>query len=54
MKAFEGTYSSQGNRLYLRIMEKQNKLVLHPYWGGDDVEFLPDPPSAVEWKGNHC
>jgi hypothetical protein len=44
LKTFEGTYTNPDTRQYLGLTEKDNKLVLHPYWGGDDVEFVPDSP----------
>jgi hypothetical protein len=44
LKIFEGLYRGRENEDYIGITERQNKLVLHPFWGGDDVEFLPDSP----------
>jgi hypothetical protein len=42
LKIFEGIYGDQGNQQFIGISEKDNKLVLHQFWGGDDVEFVPD------------
>jgi hypothetical protein len=42
LKIFEGIYGDQGNQQFIGIAEKENRLVLHQFWGGDDVEFLPD------------
>jgi hypothetical protein len=42
LKIFEGIYRGQDNQQFIGIAEKENRLVLHQFWGGDDVEFLPD------------
>lgn len=44
LKKFEGIYGDQGNQQFIGITEKENRLVLHQFWGGNDVEFLPDSP----------
>lgn len=45
LKAFEGIYQGENKQLFIGIAQKDNKLMLHQYWGGDDVEFLPDSPA---------
>ncbi len=42
LKVFEGTYQGRGNQLFIGITEKTNKLVVHQFWDGNEIEFLPD------------
>ena len=42
LKIFEGIYRGRGNESYLGISEKENKLVLHQFWDGNEVEVVPD------------
>ncbi len=40
MKVFEGLYQGQGS--FIRITEKENKLILKQLWDGNEFEFVPD------------
>jgi len=42
LKIFEGIYRGQDNRSFIGISEKENRLVLHQFWDGNDIEFVPD------------
>jgi hypothetical protein len=42
LKVFEGTYQGRGNQSFIGITEKANKLVLHQFWDGNEIEFVPD------------
>ena len=42
LKIFEGIYGDPGNQSFIGISEKENKLVLHQFWDGNDIEFVPD------------
>jgi hypothetical protein len=42
LKKFEGIYRARGNESYIGISEKENKLVLHQFWDGNEIEFVPD------------
>lgn len=42
LKKFEGIYRGRGNESYIGISEKENKLVLHQFWDGNEIEFVPD------------
>jgi hypothetical protein len=40
LKVFEGLYQGQGS--FIRISEKENKLILKQLWDGNEFEFVPD------------
>jgi len=42
LKIFEGVYRGRDNQSFIAISEKENRLVLHQLWDGNDIEFLPD------------
>jgi hypothetical protein len=42
LKIFEGIYRGQDNQSFIGISEKENRLVLHQFWDGNDIDFLPD------------
>ena len=42
LKIFEGIYRGQDNQSFIGISEKENKLVLHQFWDGNDIQFVPD------------
>jgi hypothetical protein len=42
LKIFEGIYRGRDNPQYIGISEKENQLVLHQFWDGNEVEFVPD------------
>jgi hypothetical protein len=45
LKAFEGIYQGADKQLFIGIAQKDNKLMLHQYWNGEDVKFVPDSPA---------
>jgi hypothetical protein len=42
LKIFEGIYRGQDNQSFIAISEKENRLVLHQFWDGNDIGFVPD------------
>jgi hypothetical protein len=42
LKKFEGIYRGRDNESYIGISEKENRLVLHQFWDGNEVEVVPD------------
>jgi hypothetical protein len=42
LKIFEGIYRGQDNQSFIGISEKENRLMLHQFWDGNDIGFVPD------------